>query len=328
MQMVGDRAYIVAVRPGSDAEAQGVKEGDEVLSLDGFRPTRDNLWKMNYRYYTLAPAASVRMELQPPGKEPRALDVKAKVTQLKRVLDFRGNGSMEDIITYIREQENAEHYYRHRYFEDLDGVMVWRMPAFDLSEEEVDRQMNRAKKHKALILDLRDNGGGSEVTMKRLIGHLFDRELKLGDLKRRKETKPLVVKPVGAPFKGQLVVLVDSKSASAAEVVARLVQLEKRGTVIGDRSSGKVMRSQLHPFEMGAGSVITYAVSITDADLVMADGKSLEHTGVVPDEVVLPTAADLAARRDPVLARAAALVGLSLTPEKAGSMFPFEWQKN
>jgi C-terminal processing protease CtpA/Prc len=328
MQMVGDRAYIVAVRPGSDADAQGVKEGDEILSVDGFKPSRENIWKMTYRYYLLAPAASVKMALRPPDKEPRTLDVKAKVTTLKRVLDFRGEGDMEDIVTYMREQENAEHYYRHRYFENLDGVMIWKMPQFDLNEEEVDRMMNRVKKHKALVLDLRGNGGGLIRTLERLAGHFFDRDVKIADLKARKERKPMMAKTRGeGTFKGQLVVLTDSKSGSSSELFARLVQLEKRGTVIGDRSAGAVMQSRFHPFEMGAGSVITYGVSITDADLIMADGKSLEHTGVTPDEIILPSGADMAAKRDPVLARAAALVGLSLTPEKAGTLFPFEWQK-
>ena len=41
----------------------------------------------------------------------------------------------------------------------------------------------------------------------------------------------------------------------------------------------------------------------------------------------LPTAADLAAKRDPVLARAAAMVGFELPPDKAGAMFPVEWRK-
>ena len=58
----------------------------------------------------------------------------------------------------------------------------------------------------------------------------------------------------------------------------------------------------------------------------MSDGKSLENVGVTPDEVAIPSGADLAAGRDPVLAHAASLVGIALDAEKAGKLFPKEWR--
>jgi C-terminal processing protease CtpA/Prc len=57
----------------------------------------------------------------------------------------------------------------------------------------------------------------------------------------------------------------------------------------------------------------------------MSDGKSLEKLGVTPDINLLPSAADLAAGRDPVLARAAELAGAKMDAAEAGKMFPYEW---
>jgi C-terminal processing protease CtpA/Prc len=213
-------------------------------------------------------------------------------------------------------------------FYESGGVVIWKMASFSVPEKDVDDAMKRVQPSRALVLDLRGNGGGREKTLLRLLGYFFDYDVKLGEIKRRSGTKQLVAKGQGdKAFAGRLFVLVDSNSASAAELFARTIQIEKRGTVLGDRSSGKVMRSILHGevSEHGAPasfSLVPFTVSITDADITMSDGKGLEGQGVAPDELLLPTRDDLARGLDPALSRAASLAGVALDPQQAGALFP------
>ena len=324
MQMIGEKCYVVAVKPGSDAEAKGLKEGDEIYTIDGIGPVRENLWKILYTYHSLRPKAGVRFEIIKPNGQQVQMDVMAKVDEGKRVMDLT---TSRDLYDLIRRAENEDRLHRHRYIE-MDELLIWQMPGFDLSDPKVDEMFSKAKKRKTLILDLRGNGGGLISTLERMVGNLFDRDITIGNIKRRKEAKPLTAKTRGSEaFSGKLIVLIDSRSGSSAELLARVVQLEKRGVVIGDVSAGAVMISKTHPYELGIDTIIMYAASITDADVLMGDGKSLEKVGVIPDELRLPTAAELAAKLDPVLAYAASLAGVTISPEKARAMFPVEWRK-
>jgi carboxyl-terminal processing protease len=326
MQAVGDKVFVSAVKPGSDAEKKGVKVGDQVLSLHGFQPSREALWKLTYMFYALRPQPGLRVVLQSPDGQQRQSDVLANVKQGKVLLDISGGGG--DFWDLWRELEDEDRLNRQRYVEVDDNLFIWKMPSFLASEQAVEDVMRKARKHEELILDLRGNPGGYVKTLEWFAGYFFDKELKIADLKGRKEMKPQTSQPHrDRNFKGKLIVLVDSRSASAAEIFARVVQLEKRGVVIGDRTAGAVMQSRAFGRLLGEGSGVIYGASITNADVIMADGKSLERVGVTPDELLLPTAADLAAKRDPVLARAAAMAGFELPPDKAGAMFPIEWRK-
>lgn len=255
--------------------------------------------------------------------------VAPRVQQLKRVLNLTGADGGSDIWDLIRQEENEEHFYRGRYEEMNEDLMILKLPVFDISDSEISAIMDKARKHKTLIIDLRGNGGGLEETLQSLLGGVLDHDIKIGDLTSRESAKPIVAKSHGKHvFAGKLIVLIDSDSASASELFARVVQLEKRGPVLGDRSSGSVMRAKHYSYQAGTDTVVFFGASITDADIIMTDGKSLEHAGVTPDEIMSPTPADLASGCDPVMARAAEISGVKLTPEKAGSLFPYEWPKN
>lgn len=325
MQAIGDKCYVIAVKPGSDAEAKGLKRGDLILSIDGFTPTREVMWKLQYYYYTLRPKPGMRLVVQSPDGAPRQVDVLAKIQQGKKQMDLASSGDWRNLQI---EAENEARLNRDRFFEK-DNVIIWKMPGFDIYDEnELDNIMDRVKKHQALILDLRRNGGGLVIMLKHLLGYFFEQDIKVSDLKYRKEVKTETADSKGnRGFKGKLIVLIDSRSASASEIFSRVIQLEKRGIVVGDRSAGAVMQSQQHGHEVGLETVSFYGASVTNADVIMRDGKSLEHVGVTPDELLLPTAADLAANRDPVLSHAAELAGLKLDPDAAGKLFPIEWRK-
>ena len=110
--------------------------------------------------------------------------------------------------------------------------------------------------------------------------------------------------------------------ASASEIVAGAVQVARRGFVIGDRSAGAVMESRCYRLSAGSVIALLYTLCVTIDDLVLTDGTRLEKRGVIPDETVLPSGADIAARRDPVLARALTRLGRPTDPIEAGRLLP------
>jgi len=317
-EIIGERCFITHVRPGSDAEKKGLHTGDEILSINGYRPDRATIQRANYVFKVLRPQQELKLEIGDPAGVKRQLTVAAKVRQVPMMSQYERGAET------IRAYEEREHLLQPRVEELGDDLAIIKLPGFFLPVDGVERLVGRARKHKALILDLRDNHGGREDTLQYLLGGVFDHEVKLGDKIMRSEHKPLTAKPLNKTFDGKLVVLINSESMSAAELFSRTVQLEKRGFVLGDKSAGRVMEARFYQHQL-SGRAIFYGVSVTEADLVMTDGKSLEHVGVTPDKVMIPAASDLAKGADPVLAYAAGTLGVRLTQEEAGKLFPYEW---
>lgn len=320
MQMVGDHCFVTRVRPGSDA-ASKVRPGDEVVKFNSFAVGRQDLHEMEYYFHTLAPSASEQLELKMPDGSLMASTIRSTVKPLKRSLDLDNDS---DVGRLLLDEENGEDLTRERWVEIGDAT-IWKMAQFQADEQGVDGLFETARKHGTLIFDLRGNPGGAIDTLQFVLGHLFSHDVQISQRVGRKEKKPQVAKGSKHPYTGKVIVLVDSKSASSSELFARVVQLEKRGVVLGDTSAGAVMESRHFTETSGGESMIFYALSITDANLIMADGKSLEGVGVTPDEVIVPTAKDLAEGADPVMVRAAAMAGVNVDGVAAGKMFPYVW---
>jgi carboxyl-terminal processing protease len=327
LRMVGNHCYVTHVRPKSDAEAKGLQAGDEVLTIEGFAPTREGLPKIEYVISSLMPRSSLRVELRDHSGKIRRLDLKAKSRQVRTVTDV-GDVTGREQWGLRLEYENEIRLARPKYRDIGASLMIIKLPEFLYPGQDADQMIERARKYGALILDLRGNPGGAEFALQNLVSSVFENDVKIADRVGRDSKKTVEAKSSHRnSFTGKLIVLVDGDSASAAELFARVIQIEKRGIVVGDRSSGMVMEARYYDHVTGQNPSFRYGTSVSSADLVMADGKSLEHTGVIPDELSLPTAADLASGRDPVMAHAAELAGVTLSAEDAGKLFPYEWPR-
>ena len=321
---IGDETFITRVRPGTDASGK-VRAGDRLLALDGRPITRAQFSSAEYTLNVLEPRQTTRLTLRSPTGVDREVVVDTTVVKGRQLRNFTGSDGFMDMTDFFHEQEASDHVLRQQ-FAELGDVMIWKMPIFLLENGDIDKLFSMARRHSTLILDLRGNPGGLIDAMRRMASNLFDHDVTIAEEVTRKDRSKIIAKTRGADaFTGKLVVLVDSGSASSAELLARVVQLEKRGIVIGDRSAGAVMETRFFPYDQGGTVRILYAFAVTQANLIMTDGKSLEGVGVVPDEMALPAPSDLAVGRDPVLSHAAQLAGLVLTPVAAGLLFPFEW---
>lgn len=314
-RMLGDRCVIRFVKKGSDADKKGVRVGDVVYSIETFEPTRDSLWKINYFYRMLSPQMVLRLVFQ--GEDG---------TLTEKHIEAR-NISWEQYEKELSERKkrpkrNVSECHK------LEDISVCRLRTFSVEEGAINKMMGAVAGSGSMVLDLRGNGGGYVKTLSHLVGYFFDREVKIGTEKMRKKEKDEIALPrKKGGFAGKLIVLIDSGSGSASEVFARVVQLQNRGIVIGDRSSGSVMtsiertRPLVNRTTFPIHLYIPYGASITIADLIMSDGKSLEKVGVTPDKMAIPTPADLRAKRDPVLALAVKELGGSLSAEEAGKLY-------
>ncbi|MEO5897979.1 MAG: S41 family peptidase [Vicinamibacterales bacterium] len=318
MQMIGDSCFVVTVTPGSDAEARGVRPGDRLLRVGTFTPTREGLWIAQYRYNVLAPESKLSVVVQTPGAPARQIELAAKLVQGQRSITL----DIDSLQRTLDQEANRARQFRN-HTARVGDISVWKLSGFDFDPGDMDRTVKGATKDAtSLVLDLRGNGGGFVKSLEFLTGYFFDHDVKIADLKARKSTRGLTARKRSPQFTGKMVVLVDSQSASAAEMLARLLQIEKRAVVVGDRTSGLTMQARMVPAAVRTvDGFIPYGAAISDAEPLMADGKSLEGVGVTPDELLLPTQADLAASRDPVLSRAVTLLGGTLDPVAAGKLF-------
>ncbi|MEP6848594.1 MAG: S41 family peptidase [Acidobacteriota bacterium] len=318
IQMIGDKAFVTDVADDSDAKKKGIRPGDQIYMLEGFIPTRSEFQLLKYHYEILAPQPRIVAVIVKPDGRKYKVEIEAKVERQSVFKPTTRDLNLRFDSEFLKRT-------RQEFYDEMPGLAIWKIPTFEFSDIKVAKMMDRVKNASALVLDLRGNEGGLVYSLEELIKAFFEKDVNIGKAHYRKETYTNLLKGDGKKaYSGKLVVLIDSESASAAEVFARVVQLEKRGTVIGDRSSGQVMAARLFPHYYGMDDLIGYGFSVTVGDLEMKDGGRLEKVGVTPDEIVIPSAKDMSIGRDPALARAVESLGFQMSPEVAGAIFKKE----
>ena len=137
----------------------------------------------------------------------------------------------------------------------------------------------------AVILDLRNNGGGALIEANKIIG-LF---VSSGPTVQVKQSRGYI-QPYGTSRAIQvwdkpLLVLVNRYSASASEIVAGAIQDYKRGFIVGQRTFGKGTVQSLEDLTEGQ-------IKITESKYYRINGMSTQNKGVSPD-IELPVTWDI-----------------------------------
>jgi len=201
-----------------------------------------------------------------------------------------------------RDDEAQERSYGLKNYGD--GIQYLRLRTFLMPSTEIVGMIKPLRDAKAVILDLRGNGGGSLSTMVDFIGQFVGEPFEMAASVSRKKSEPIRVKPLSPHIGSPLYVLIDSASASASEMFARSLQIHKRAILIGDRSSGRVNSAQFFWQPVGSWEGVEFGTEIAVSKVVMENREELENRGVTPDESCVPTPEDLRTERDVCLERA------------------------
>lgn len=127
-----------------------------------------------------------------------------------------------------------------------------------------------------IIIDLRDNGGGSLREANFLTGLFINRGPTVQIQNKRKLVDILKDDDPRTAYDGPLAILVNRLSASASEIFAGAIQDYQRGLVIGSQTFGKGTVQSLIPLNRGQ-------LKLTQAKFYRISGESTQHQGIKPD---------------------------------------------
>lgn len=203
-------------------------------------------------------------------------------------------GEQKEITIYRENLEQMENSVQSLILkgESKSGYIL--LPAFYTSwdsenasgcAQDVGKAIYRLKKEniESLIIDLRNNGGGSITEAIDLAGIFIDfGTLSIG---QKSDNTLFSIKDFnrGTMYSGPLAILINNNSASASEMVVAVLQDYNRAIITGDTSYGKACGQSLLPVSRNRKDML----KVTTNNYYRVSGKSYAGEGVVPD-ILLP----------------------------------------
>jgi carboxyl-terminal processing protease len=256
LSQVSSYLYVIAPIKGSPADQAGVHAGDIIEYIDN-KATRDISLYDARQLLNGAPGTEVKLRILRANARPLTLNVKRgtfKAPAAEARMEAGKVGMLR--INSLAEGEAADVRAR------LQELMK-----------------QGAQK---IVLDLRNVAGGS-LDEAVEVARLFIKEGTLAQTVGResKTLKTFAADPKKTIFNGAVVVLMDSGTAGAAEVVASAFIERKRGEVVGEKSFGAGAEQQLFTLRDGDGLLLT-TIKWASANGKPFLGEDRTRSGVVP----------------------------------------------
>lgn len=221
----------------------------------------------------------------------KAIENATKTSDKVALKDFE----VPDIIMKHMTQsldEYSRYYSEYEYDEDeennaiftlyadrmIDDMLYIRIRVFNKQTGDLVRQsLENNPEAKGVILDLRGNGGGMFNEALKTAKLFCDNEVITYTAGRDEQNKHYYTTGEGALYTGPLVVLIDGKTASAAEVLAGGLQDISRAKIIGAHSFGKGTIQKITVMSNGGKLALTSEQFFTPSD------KVINKKGIEPD---------------------------------------------
>ncbi|MEO6392966.1 MAG: S41 family peptidase [Pyrinomonadaceae bacterium] len=232
LSQVAAYLYVVAPVKGSPADLAGLKAGDVIEYIDS-KATRDISLYDAKQLLNGAPGSEVKLRVLRANTRPNTISVKRgdfKVPAAESKMEANRTGVLR--INSLADGESA-----------------------DVRARLQDLVKQGAQK---VVLDLRGVAGGS-ITEAVSVANLFIKDGALAQTIGRegKSLKTFSAEEKGFVFGGPMVVLIDTGTAGASEVIAAAVTERNRGDLVGERSFGAGTEQQLFKLRDGDGLLLT-----------------------------------------------------------------------